>query len=276
MVVVGLILVVIPLVVAGCTNSSQEVAEPPAPTTDTPRYEGTWGMVVGTITLEPDGTGRAGAIDGEAVDVKEILWREEGDHLVIEDYAGGRETTARLSEDGSCLVWDHPEDRQPYSHVLIRLESQAMEHAARMADAFDEAMELARERAEQASCIANIKQISLATLMYVQDYDEHYPPAGADTHDATYPYVKNEGLYGCPSDTEAPSYQLNAALLGRRERDLVVPGSVVMVFESDDGEAVANRHSGGANYGFADGHATWMRAGAEDGPNVLWEVGPPR
>ena len=35
----------------------------------------------------------------------------------------------------------------------------------------------AREKARQASCISNTKQVGLATLMYSQDYDELYPPA---------------------------------------------------------------------------------------------------
>jgi prepilin-type N-terminal cleavage/methylation domain-containing protein/prepilin-type processing-associated H-X9-DG protein len=33
----------------------------------------------------------------------------------------------------------------------------------------------AREKARQASCISNMKQLALATLMYVQDYDEEFP-----------------------------------------------------------------------------------------------------
>jgi prepilin-type N-terminal cleavage/methylation domain-containing protein len=35
----------------------------------------------------------------------------------------------------------------------------------------------AREKARQASCISNNKQVGLATMMYSQDYDELYPPA---------------------------------------------------------------------------------------------------
>ena len=35
----------------------------------------------------------------------------------------------------------------------------------------------ARAKARQASCISNTKQMSLATLMYTQDYDENYPLA---------------------------------------------------------------------------------------------------
>src|SRR5579872_770958 len=33
----------------------------------------------------------------------------------------------------------------------------------------------ARESARMATCLSNLKQIGLGTMMYVQDYDEHYP-----------------------------------------------------------------------------------------------------
>ncbi len=33
----------------------------------------------------------------------------------------------------------------------------------------------AREKARQTSCLSNHKQYALATLMYVQDYDETFP-----------------------------------------------------------------------------------------------------
>ncbi|MCD6351911.1 MAG: DUF1559 domain-containing protein, partial [Armatimonadetes bacterium] len=35
----------------------------------------------------------------------------------------------------------------------------------------------AREKARQASCASNLKQIGLALLMYAQDYDERFPAA---------------------------------------------------------------------------------------------------
>ena len=35
----------------------------------------------------------------------------------------------------------------------------------------------AREKARQASCLSNLKQIGLATMMYTQDHDERYPRA---------------------------------------------------------------------------------------------------
>ncbi len=66
----------------------------------------------------------------------------------------------------------------------------------------------AREKARQASCQSNLKQLALATLMYVQDYDEKFPlwnrfedpaqwPLAPPA--AVFPYVKNVQLYQCPS-----------------------------------------------------------------------------
>jgi prepilin-type N-terminal cleavage/methylation domain-containing protein len=56
----------------------------------------------------------------------------------------------------------------------------------------------AREKARQASCTSNMKQSSLATLMYAQDYDEYLPlgaynPVGLPVvlwYDLVEPYVK--------------------------------------------------------------------------------------
>ena len=37
-----------------------------------------------------------------------------------------------------------------------------------------------REKARQASCLSNLKQIGNALTMYVQDYDEVWPPASLE------------------------------------------------------------------------------------------------
>jgi len=66
----------------------------------------------------------------------------------------------------------------------------------------------AREKARQASCTSNCKQIGLAVMAYCTDYDETFPPAqiNANAAGATIswptiimPYVKNEGVFTCPS-----------------------------------------------------------------------------
>lgn len=41
----------------------------------------------------------------------------------------------------------------------------------------------AREKARQASCTSNLKQITLAILMYIQDYDEVFVPGGMANND---------------------------------------------------------------------------------------------
>ena len=77
----------------------------------------------------------------------------------------------------------------------------------------------ARERARQATCIANLRELTHAFLMYAQDYDETWVTPGkdrssGDTNDANYrvqPYVKNDKIYTCPSAPLAPSITLTAA-----------------------------------------------------------------
>lgn len=74
----------------------------------------------------------------------------------------------------------------------------------------------AREKARQASCLSNMKQIGTAILMYAQDYDENYSPAytygnpastsnldgtGIDHWSGTLqPYIKSWKIFVCPSD----------------------------------------------------------------------------
>jgi len=74
----------------------------------------------------------------------------------------------------------------------------------------------AREKARQTSCLSNMKQLSLAFMMYAQDYDEGWPATtyGDCFHPAhtwngmvpwvmsTQSYVKNWQVGVCPSDGE--------------------------------------------------------------------------
>jgi prepilin-type N-terminal cleavage/methylation domain-containing protein/prepilin-type processing-associated H-X9-DG protein len=69
----------------------------------------------------------------------------------------------------------------------------------------------ARETARKASCQSNLKQLSAAMLMYKQDYDEKFPFGGwlpapgigsGEWQNGIGPYVKNKGVYRCPSSTD--------------------------------------------------------------------------
>jgi prepilin-type N-terminal cleavage/methylation domain-containing protein/prepilin-type processing-associated H-X9-DG protein len=76
----------------------------------------------------------------------------------------------------------------------------------------------ARENARRASCMSNLKQMGLAVMMYVQDYDETYPPAYISTTQSPppdgywwvnytlwfwpqiiYPYHHSHQILFCPS-----------------------------------------------------------------------------
>ncbi len=70
----------------------------------------------------------------------------------------------------------------------------------------------AREKARQSSCTSNVKQSALAVMMYINDYDETFPPhyyyrnnqnsANGYVHwtGLCEPYIKNWGIFVCPSD----------------------------------------------------------------------------
>ena len=73
----------------------------------------------------------------------------------------------------------------------------------------------ARENARRASCLSNQKQIGLAVMQYLQDYDDHYmhqhenagpgdPNPDYFWFDPLQPYIKSEQIFRCPSMSESP------------------------------------------------------------------------
>lgn len=188
----------------------------------------------------------------------------------------------------------------------------------------------AREAARKTQCLSNVRQIGTAYQMYLQDYDETFPPhvtertAPAGTPDTavgrapfTYktklqPYVKNEGLFKCPSAPAWPApaagqwyttdygnnhneanlptstnqawYQANPDF-GFNETTTLAgiaqPASFILVGDAGRSDATASRggmypqpwafdvatqarflqrHQGGGNIAYADGHAKWTKA----------------
>ena len=161
----------------------------------------------------------------------------------------------------------------------------------------------AREKARQISCASNMKQLSLAFLQYTQDYDEALPKSGQhgttaacagvpdaswvlpeaiDTtvanvctatqkpvpNGALYSYVKSEGVYKCPSDSQANSktlsYSMNSNLSALGIAAINSPANcVILVDESNDnewGSTIAGLNNGNfaAPTGTSsDGSPTW-------------------
>lgn len=148
----------------------------------------------------------------------------------------------------------------------------------------------AREKARQSSCLSNVKQLTLAVMMYTQDYDETLPgyympdsPSSNDQwHEIIEPYVKNEQIFVCPSDANAnPGYGWNYRWIsyGWREdppsatklAEIEYPAETVLMADSSQyyvrGPGTTHesywpepRHNGGSNFGLADGHAKWYRS----------------
>jgi prepilin-type N-terminal cleavage/methylation domain-containing protein/prepilin-type processing-associated H-X9-DG protein len=155
----------------------------------------------------------------------------------------------------------------------------------------------AREKARQAGCSSNEKQIGLAIAEYTQDYDEMLPGRemgnpGQSWRVTIYPYLKNIQVFSCPSNPNnkqlsndgytARSYACNGnddntpgltpmhANGGAPISQIQYPAQLILFTESVDGWSdipgsynfnggLFASHSGDANIAFADGHVKAMK-----------------
>jgi prepilin-type N-terminal cleavage/methylation domain-containing protein/prepilin-type processing-associated H-X9-DG protein len=104
----------------------------------------------------------------------------------------------------------------------------------------------ARDKARSAACLSNTKQLALATLMYVQDYDELLPqsvysmdnailiPGSGDrvftVYEAVSPYMKNTDILICPSNRPGIDFLAIVTPLGLRTSGLFRYASYAMNF----------------------------------------------
>jgi prepilin-type N-terminal cleavage/methylation domain-containing protein/prepilin-type processing-associated H-X9-DG protein len=160
----------------------------------------------------------------------------------------------------------------------------------------------AREKARQTSCISNLKQLGLGMLMYVQDYDERFPngqysaggaagpctdgnivhngwgwmvdsnwrgqvPSKIYLRDIVNPYIKNEQLWLCPSDTRTgnwSSYNLKMYIYwyGPKLAAYNNPVGCVMFHEEESNHGQvrvnSNDYRSQHNVCFVDGHAKFV------------------
>ena len=194
----------------------------------------------------------------------------------------------------------------------------------------------AREKAKAASCLSNAKQLGLAAMMYIGDYDDAYPKAflypAVDMGPLGYnygmwsvllvPYVKNGNIYRCPSLTQNNSGSTSTvqalgiryAQIGygwnigtqpsgytdgfgyyygdstpiRNQAEIDEPASTILLGDLPPYSGnymyviwygnlsyLVNRHSEGANYVYADGHAKWLNVQTVLGSPELFMVKKP-
>jgi len=139
----------------------------------------------------------------------------------------------------------------------------------------------ARAKARQASCSSNLRQLGLGVRMYTQDYDERYPfggwmPQGNigtwDWQNSIAPYIKNKGLYYCPSsgdDNEDPAdptaWAWNRNPVSYLYNNQLAPGRAPV----NDARIAAPADC----FLLMDGHCDWGgRAGVDwlGRPNTVW------
>jgi prepilin-type processing-associated H-X9-DG protein/prepilin-type N-terminal cleavage/methylation domain-containing protein len=150
----------------------------------------------------------------------------------------------------------------------------------------------AREKARTTNCASNEHQIALALLQYTQDNGRRFPPNDAGNFGWVIPIYSYLGIpqsasepaiFICPSerDENPPAgafvdYWLNSELAGEHDVHVRYPSNTLLIGDSLKGGAsnnmgpdgsispwspnddYATRHSGGANYAFADGHVKWL------------------
>ncbi|MHB0938206.1 MAG: DUF1559 family PulG-like putative transporter [Armatimonadota bacterium] len=159
----------------------------------------------------------------------------------------------------------------------------------------------AREKARQATCNSNVRQIALAIQMYAQDNQSQYPGIdGSSWPSKIAPYLgSSAAMFMCPSDNSGDSGKNSYALAGLlvrengtgvKESQVTSPSEVGALCDAAPSETypagrliggggsqpVENvnapsetRHSKGVIVGFCDGHAKYFQGTANlmDGGN---------
>lgn len=151
----------------------------------------------------------------------------------------------------------------------------------------------AREKARQATCASNLKQIGMAFAMYSQDW-EGYPCVstlggaagwwnGTLWYEAVNVYANNRNIFKCPSAWAQQAWSIHSLAYGYNRQvggytspatvsvaEINNPAGLVLVCDSDQNAVwdcmvkdsstnrIGSRHSDGLNLLFADYHVKWM------------------
>jgi len=168
------------------------------------------------------------------------------------------------------------------------------------------ALQKAREKARQGVCMSNLKQLHIIFMMYANDHNGYFFPYAFPNPNPTayWPYLlyledyflgsrATSGVRFCPNDNRLgrnwhrTSYAVNARVFTQdpgpkhmaavAKRDV---GKFIFTAETEAGVGAfyypgwfsdsilrLERHSGGSNYMFADGHVEWL---SEKPPDSWW------
>ncbi|MCX6360875.1 MAG: hypothetical protein NT029_13770 [Armatimonadetes bacterium] len=153
----------------------------------------------------------------------------------------------------------------------------------------------ARAKAADATCVSNLKQISIGLLMYSEDYDGRFPPSASwgavsgrrVVGGGASPWrLQNAGVYRCPEAPPGMGYGFNRAMGGVDLAKIDSPAETILLFEANahtlsftggPGDVAWSRHGGSPKFAFVDGHAKSM--GRQSVDTRMWrpaEVAPAR
>ncbi len=137
------------------------------------------------------------------------------------------------------------------------------------------ALNRARESARRIKCLNNVRQLAIASHLYAADHREVFP-SGTDIAgwaEELYPnYTEDFNMFICPSmNTQAGAPITDnecdySFVAGMKESD---PADSFMLCDEPSSvtaasgrihftDAASNHRSDGGNFGFVDGHVTWI------------------
>lgn len=131
----------------------------------------------------------------------------------------------------------------------IRIEGTTAETAAILAPVFSQA----KLAATKTQALSNVKQISIALIVYASDYDDVFPyvQSTGGAIKATEPYSKTVKTWWSPSGSR---FLFNSALAGVSQVTLEDPSKTVLVYTETPWP------DGSREVGYADGHAKRVQA----------------
>jgi len=145
----------------------------------------------------------------------------------------------------------------------------------------------AREKAKQTSCLSNLKQMGLAAMMYISDYDDTlFPrctgswggpdcvfwfPVSEERPGFIYPYVKNLQVFVCPSSPRRRGYGYNFGLGYYSMSEIDSPAAKVLFSDDTFGSGILYHPSQGIyNWG-----ANFVTPPGSTGSAIVWGVNCP-
>ncbi|HEY0076426.1 MAG TPA: hypothetical protein VGB77_20170 [Abditibacteriaceae bacterium] len=123
-------------------------------------------------------------------------------------------------------------------------------------------------KSKSMECMNNMKQLALAAMQFVQDWDEKYQFKADNFAPFLMPYMRNEEILICPAHPDvAIGYSFNAKLQNVTMAQIQEPSKTVLFYEGQN-EKLDFRHGTRTAVAFADGHVSLVNA--EDAKTLRW------